>query len=45
MNQLVETVVRKEKISVYPICNDWLDIGQWGEYKMSISVLEGLNDV
>jgi len=45
MNQFIETVARKEKISVYPIYNGWLDIGQWGEYKRSISVLEGVNDV
>jgi len=45
MNQLIETVARKEKISVYPIYNGWLDIGQWEGYKKGIGILEGLSDV
>ncbi|MBT6231534.1 MAG: CBS domain-containing protein [Candidatus Scalindua sp.] len=45
MNQLIETVARKEKVSVYPIYNGWLDIGQWDGYNKGKMVLEGLSDV
>jgi len=45
MNHLIETVARKEKISVYPIYSGWLDIGQWEGYKKGIGILEGLSDV
>jgi NDP-sugar pyrophosphorylase family protein len=33
MNVLIDSVARKEKVMVYPICDGWFDIGQWGEYK------------
>ena len=33
MNELIETVIEKEKVSVYPIYKGWFDIGQWEEYK------------
>ena len=32
---------KKKKIGVYPISEkDWIDIGQWGEYRKAISLLK-----
>ncbi|MDD5560632.1 MAG: sugar phosphate nucleotidyltransferase [Candidatus Omnitrophica bacterium] len=39
MNHLIEEVAKKGKVSVYPVHNGWLDLGQWGEYKKSIESL------
>ncbi|MGR3301652.1 MAG: nucleotidyltransferase family protein [Candidatus Scalindua sp.] len=40
MNILIETVSKKGKISVYPIHDGWLDIGQWEEYSESLNLLQ-----
>ncbi len=40
MNSLIELVIEKEKVSVYPISNGWFDLGQWAEYKRSIEKIE-----
>lgn len=45
MNILLELVIEKEKVSVYPIYNGWFDIGQWEEYKRSVEKLKGLDNV
>jgi dTDP-glucose pyrophosphorylase len=39
MNELIATVMEKEKVSVYPIYDGWLDIGQWEEYKETVKHL------
>lgn len=39
MNTLIDSVSRKGKVSVYPIHEGWLDIGQWDEYRKSIKEL------
>lgn len=45
MNQLIEEVAKRGKVSVYPVRNGWFDLGQWGEYKKSIKCLsEEAND-
>jgi NDP-sugar pyrophosphorylase family protein len=36
MNELIEILVKKEKVVVYPIYGGWVDIGQWEEYKKSV---------
>ena len=36
MNELIELLSGKEKVTVYPIHDGWLDIGQWEEYKNAI---------
>jgi dTDP-glucose pyrophosphorylase/CBS domain-containing protein len=37
MNDFIEMIMDKEKISVYPIIyGSWIDIGQWEEYKKSL---------
>lgn len=41
MNQLIEIVMEKEKVGVYPIYGGWLDIGQWEEYKKTLRHIEG----
>jgi len=41
MNELIETVIEKEKVSVYPIYKGWFDIGQWEEYKKTVEKLQG----
>ena len=33
MNTLIEEVSKKGKVSVYPIHDGWIDVGQWEEYK------------
>lgn len=40
MNHLIEKVMPKGKITVYPICGGWFDLGQWKGYKESIYLLE-----
>lgn len=40
MNHLVEKVVQHGKVTVYPICDGWFDIGQWKEYKDSLYLLQ-----
>lgn len=45
MNVLLELVIKKEKVSVYPIYNGWFDIGQWEEYKSSVEKLSGRDNV
>src|SRR3989304_82097 len=45
MNELIDIVAKKEKISVFPIYGGWFDIGQWDEYKKSIEKLEGIVSV
>ena len=42
MNKLIDIVAKKEKISVFPIYGGWFDIGQWDEYKKSITELRGV---
>lgn len=39
VNELMDLIVEKEKIIVYPIYNGWFDVGQWEEYKKSIERL------
>jgi dTDP-glucose pyrophosphorylase len=41
MNELIERVSEKEKISVYTIYDGWFDIGQLNEYKKYIETVEG----
>jgi Nucleoside-diphosphate-sugar pyrophosphorylase involved in lipopolysaccharide biosynthesis/translation initiation factor 2B, gamma/epsilon subunits (eIF-2Bgamma/eIF-2Bepsilon) len=36
MNTLIEEVSKREKVSVYPIHDGWMDVGQWEEYKNSL---------
>lgn len=39
MNHLLERVMRQGKVTVYPICDGWFDIGQWKEYRDSLYLL------
>jgi NDP-sugar pyrophosphorylase family protein len=41
INELIDLVAEKEKITVYPIYSGWFDLGQWGEYKKSVEKLGG----
>lgn len=45
MNEFVDIVGEKEKITVYPIYDGWLDMGQWEEYKKNMEKIEGLKIV
>ena len=45
MNELIETVIEKEKVSVYPIYKGWFDIGQWEEYKKTVEKLQGTEGI
>jgi len=36
MNTLIEKVSKRGKVSVYPIHDGWVDVGQWEEYKKSL---------
>jgi len=42
MNELIENVSAREKVSVYTVYTGWLDIGQWKEYKKNIDKIEGV---
>lgn len=39
MNNLVERVMRRGRVTVYPICEGWFDLGQWKEYQESLYLL------
>ncbi|MDP8263019.1 MAG: sugar phosphate nucleotidyltransferase [Candidatus Ancaeobacter aquaticus] len=39
MNDLISKLINKEKITVYPIYDGWIDIGQWKEYKNAESYM------
>ncbi|MFZ5906248.1 MAG: sugar phosphate nucleotidyltransferase [Nitrospirota bacterium] len=45
MNQLIELVSQKEKVSVYPIYSGWFDMGQWDEYKKSVETIARIEGV
>lgn len=36
MDKLMRMVAERGKVSVYPISNGWIDIGQWDEYRKGI---------
>ena len=40
MNTLIDSVARKRKVAIYPICGGWFDMGQWSEYKKNLYMLE-----
>ena len=40
MNHLLERVMKKGKVSVFPVCDGWFDVGQWKEYKDSLYLLQ-----
>ena len=42
MNELIDIILRKgEKVTSYPISEkDYLDVGQWEEYKEVIKIIE-----
>lgn len=39
MNSLIENVSKNGRVSVYPIHDGWVDVGQWEEYRKSIKEL------
>jgi dTDP-glucose pyrophosphorylase len=41
MNTLIANVSKKGKVSVYPVHDGWLDVGQWKEYKKSLKEIGG----
>jgi dTDP-glucose pyrophosphorylase len=41
MNTLIEEVSKKGKVSVYPIHDGWMDVGQWEEYKNCLREIGG----
>lgn len=45
MNELIKTVIEKEKVSVYPIYKGWFDLGQWEEYKKTVEKLQGTEGI
>lgn len=41
MNDLIGTIAAREKVSVYSVYGrDWIDLGQWEEYKKGIQYLQ-----
>ncbi|MCX5695197.1 MAG: sugar phosphate nucleotidyltransferase [Candidatus Omnitrophica bacterium] len=40
MDYLIDKVMSRGKVAVYPICEGWLDLGQWKEYKDSLYLLQ-----
>lgn len=41
MNEVIDILISKEKVVVYPIYGGWFDIGQWKEYQRSVQALQG----
>ncbi len=42
MNTLIENVSKKGKVSVYPIHDGWVDVGEWEEYRKSLEEIENM---
>jgi len=40
MNHLIEKVMERGKVGVYPVYTGWFDMGQWKEYKDSLYLLQ-----
>lgn len=40
MDKLINSIVEKDKITVFPIYGGWLDVGQWKEYRRTIEGLD-----
>jgi NDP-sugar pyrophosphorylase family protein len=38
-DELLKLLPKKDKVTVYPVYEGWLDIGQWEEYRKSLSKL------
>ena len=45
MNNLIERTIKKAKVSVFPVCDGWFDIGQWKEYKESLNLLRSDDEI
>lgn len=41
-DELINEVLKKEKVSVYPIYGGWFDLGQWEEYNKAIENIQSL---
>jgi len=39
MNEAIDLIRERERVSVYPISTGWFDLGQWEEYQKSIKKL------
>ncbi len=37
MNEVIDLISKKEKVSIYPISTGWFDIGQWEEYRKLVN--------
>lgn len=44
MNELIKKNGEINKVFVYPIFNNWFDIGQWSEYKRTLKYFEQTED-
>jgi len=42
MDSLIENASKNGKVSVYPIHDGWVDVGQWEEYKKSLKEIENI---
>lgn len=40
MDKLINLIVRKDKITVFPIYSGWFDVGQWKEYRKTVEKLD-----
>ena len=40
MNHFIERIMKKGRITVYPVCEGWFDLGQWKEYNDSLYLLQ-----
>lgn len=41
MDLLLKKLMQRGKVTVFPICEGWFDLGQWKEYKESLYLLQG----
>ncbi len=44
MNHLIKRVSDQGKVTVYPLYEGWLDLGQWHEYQESINLLKAYHE-
>lgn len=43
-HKLIGKVAKDHTASVYTICGEWFDMGQWDEYRRSLKQLGALSD-
>lgn len=44
MDELIVRATKEGKVTVFPVCDGWFDLGQWKEYRDSLYLLQNGNE-